>query len=122
MNKTEIRLKEVAEEIKEILRKHDMAGAVALHLPGHGEHFVHLNPSYSCAYIYNDNEVRFYSKKEDYKSREEQIEKQRKTSNMLRILADVTAFNFGNIDYMSSQFDLLTEAEHTKGVYKGGEK
>jgi hypothetical protein len=111
MNKTETRLKIAAEEIKEILRKHDMAG-------GYGEHFVHLNPSYSCAYLYNDDEIRFYSKKEDYKSVEEQIEKQRKTSNMLRILADITAFNFGSMNYISKKFDELTGAEHTQGKKK----
>lgn len=33
MNKTETKLKVAAEEIKDILRKHDLAGVVALHAP-----------------------------------------------------------------------------------------
>jgi len=112
MNSTEIKLKVAAEEIKEILRKHNLAAAVALHSPGHGEYFVHLNPSYSCAYMYQDNEVRFYSKKEDYKTPTEQIEKQADTGNMLKILADITAFNFGCLNHLSKRFDELTGAEH----------
>ncbi|WP_445458404.1 hypothetical protein [Flavobacterium sp. HNIBRBA15423] len=109
---TETKLKVAAEEIKEVLRKYDLAASVALHSPGHGEHFTHLNATYSCAYIYNDNEVRFYSKKEDYKSKDEQIKKLEKTSNMLKILTDITAFNFGNLHELSEQFDKLTCAEH----------
>lgn len=118
MNKTEIKLKVVAEEIKEILRKHDVAGAVALHSPGHGEHFIHINPSYSCAYMYDDNEIRFYSKKADYKTPEEQWQKQADTSNMLRILTDCIGFNFLGCEHLSSEFDKVTGAEHTKGKHK----
>ncbi|MEN9909085.1 MAG: hypothetical protein RLZZ540_2234 [Bacteroidota bacterium] len=109
---TETKLKIAAEELKEILRKHDLAAAVALHSPGHGEYFVHLNPSYSCAYMYQDNEVRFYSKRTDYNTIEEQIEKQANTGNMLKILTDITAFNFGCLDHLSKSFDELTDAEH----------
>jgi hypothetical protein len=110
----ETKLKVAAEEIKEVLRKHDIAAAVALHTPGHGEYFVHLNPSYSCAYLYNDEEVRFYSKRADYKTPEEQLEKQTSTANMLKILTDVTVFNFGILEHLSKSFDKLTGATHLK--------
>ena len=110
---TETKLKIAAEEIKEILRKYDLAGAVSLHSPGHGEYFIHLNPSYSNAYIYNDNEVRFYSKRKDFKTLEEQLKKQADTSNMLKILMDVTAMNFGYIQQMSEVYDSLVNAEHS---------
>ena len=112
MNTPETTLKAAAEEIKEVLRKHNIAAAVALHSPGHGEYFVHLNPSYSCAYMYQDNEVRFYSKAVDYKIPTEQLEKQVDTANMLKLLTDVTAFNFGCLDHLSKQFDELTGAKH----------
>ena len=112
MNQAETTLKIAAEEIKEVLRKHNLAAAVALHSPGHGEYFVHLNPSYSCAYMYQDNEVRFYSKAADYKTPTEQLEKQADTANMLKLLTDTTAFNFGCLDHLSKQFDELTGAEH----------
>ena len=112
--KAETKLKVAAEEIKEILRKHDIAASVALHAPGHGEYFVHLNPSYSCAYMYNDNEVRFHSKSSDYKTPGEQLKKQKFTSNMLKILADTTAMNFDILQNLSKVFDRLTNAVHTK--------
>jgi hypothetical protein len=114
MNPTEIKLKVAAEEIKEVLRKHDLAAAVALHSPGHGEYFVHINPSYSCAYMYNDNEVRFHSKRVDYKTAEEQIQKQSDTANMMNVLTDTIAFLFSNISFMSKKFDSLIGATHTK--------
>ena len=53
------KLKQAAEEIKEILRKHDIAGAIGLHTPGHGEFFLHVHTSYSCAYMYEDDTIRF---------------------------------------------------------------
>lgn len=109
---TETKLKVAAEEIKDILRKYDLAGTVALQSPGYGEYFVHLNPSYSCAYVYNDKEIRFYSKKEDYNTKEEQIKKQADTANMLKILSDLTAFAFGYVNPLSKSFDKLTNATH----------
>jgi hypothetical protein len=113
MNKTEIKLKVVAEAIKDILRKNDVAAAVVLHSPGHGEYFVHLNPSYSCAYMYNDNEIRFYSKRKDYKTAEEQHEKQVATANMLCVLADITALNYLMLEPLNKKFDEITGAEHS---------
>lgn len=110
----ETKLKVAAEEIKEILKKHDIAASVALHTPGHGEYFVHLNPSYSCAYMYNDYEVRFYSKASDFSKPETQLQRQADTSNMLKILTDITVFNFGTINHLSKVFDTLTNAVHTK--------
>jgi len=47
------KLKKAMEEIKDILNKHDIAGAVVLHSPGFGEHFIKVDPSYSCAFIDN---------------------------------------------------------------------
>ncbi len=37
------------EEIKEVLKKYDIAGAIALHTPGFGEHYLRIDPSYSGA-------------------------------------------------------------------------
>jgi hypothetical protein len=118
MNKTEIKLKVAAEEIKEILRKHDIAAVVTLHSPGHGEYFFHLNPSYSCAYVYNDNELRFYSKKEDYNSPEEQFEKQNATVNMMRILTDLAGMNYMMLEPLTRKIEEITQATHTKGIMK----
>lgn len=45
------KLKKAMTEIKEILDKYDIAGSIVLHTPGHGEHFIKVDPSYSCAFF-----------------------------------------------------------------------
>jgi hypothetical protein len=110
--KSETKLKVAAEEIKEILKKHDIAAIFSLHTPGHGEFVLHLNTSYSCAYIYNDHELRFYSKRKDYKTQEEQFKKLADTSNMLKLLTDMTANNFLMLKPLSEKIDEVTNAEH----------
>lgn len=42
------KLKIAADEIKEILKKHDIGGSVILHTPGYGEHVLKIDPSYSA--------------------------------------------------------------------------
>lgn len=108
----ETKLKVAAEEIKEILKKHDIAGAVQLHTPGHGEYFFHIHPSYSIAYLYQDDQVRIYSKRSDFKTLEEQKFKNVSTANMLRILTDITAINFSHLKTLSDEVDKITGAEH----------
>ena len=108
----DVKLKMVAEEIKEILKKNDVAGDVVLHTPGFGEYFFQIHTSYSCAYRYEEDQVRFYSKRRDFKSTTEQKKKSEDTSNMLKILTDCTAMNFGQLHTMSQSFDEMTGAEH----------
>jgi hypothetical protein len=43
------KLKTAMEEIKAVLKKHDIAGFVVLHTPGFSEFLNHLVTSYSCA-------------------------------------------------------------------------
>ena len=64
------KLKAAMEDIKEVCRKYDIAGAVVLHTtPGNGEFALILNPSYSCAYATTDDTINFYSKSKDYASK-----------------------------------------------------
>ncbi len=90
----ETKLKVVAEEIKDILKKYDVAGSVVIHTPGFGEYFLHLNTSYSCAYYYNDEFVHIRSKQEDYNSIEDRNRMQENTANMLHILTKCTGLIF----------------------------
>lgn len=106
------KLKIAAEEIKDILRKHDIAASMVLHTPGHGEFINHFQTSYSCAYQYEEDHVRFYSKKENFNSLEQQIKQQESTANMLRVLLELTGRNFMMLDPLSKQFDALTRAVH----------
>ena len=103
--KNDVKLKVAAEEIKDILRKFDIAGAITLHAPGHGEYFLHLNPSYSCAYMHEDDQIRFFSKIKNYVDKETAIKHQTDTANMLHILTQVTAINFTVLEQLSKSLD-----------------
>lgn len=110
----DLKLKVIAEEIKEILKKHDVAGAVALHTPGHGEYFVTLNPSYSCVYQVKDEEIRLYAKKADFATIEEYTEKVTNSSNMLVLLTDCLGTLFMNTANISKMLDEKINAVHSK--------
>lgn len=115
--KPKTKLKVAAEEIKEILRKHDIAASIVLHTEGHGEYLNHLTTSYSCAHQYENDSLRFYSKRADYDSKEAQIDKQRSTANMFAILTDLVARNFMTLKPISQKFDEIVGAEHSEGTY-----
>jgi hypothetical protein len=115
MSSESLKLKIAIEEIKEILIKHDMAGAIVVHRPGEAEHYVHLNASYSCAYMISDTELRFYSKRADYNTQEEQIEKLTSTANMLNMLQEGAGRNFMFLDPLTKMFDDVTNAQHYGG-------
>jgi len=108
----EVKLKVAAEEIKDVLRKHDIAASMVLHTPGHGEYLNHILTSYSCAYQYEEDSIRFYSKAKDYNSKAEQIEQQISTANMLRVLTDLTGNNFLMLQPLTDKFDELVNATH----------
>lgn len=55
------KLRDVMEEIKPILKKHDIAAFVLLHEPGFTEYLNHITPSWSCAKVTSgDDEVGHY--------------------------------------------------------------
>lgn len=45
------KLKIAMDEIKSVLKKHDIAGFVVIHTPGFSEYLNEISPSYSCAKI-----------------------------------------------------------------------
>lgn len=114
MTAAELKLKQAAEDIKDILRKYDIAASLTLHTPGHAEYVNHLLTSYSCAYQYKDDSIRLYSKKEDFESKEAQLKSQAETANMLRMLLESTGKNFLMLEPISKKFDELVNAEHTE--------
>lgn len=111
------KLKVAAEDIKEILKKYDIAASIVLHTPGHGEYLNVLNTSYSCAYQYNDRELRFYNKASDYKTPEEAKKKLEDTNNMLAVLTDLTCHNFVGLKYYTEELEKITKPIHSKGKF-----
>jgi len=113
------RLKRIAEQIKAILKKEDIAGLVVLHTPGYSEYFLHLTPSYSCLKV-SGGQVRIQSRLlQDYNG--DRIQKQKKdadTANMLNVIG-VTAGNVTmSIMDLSELVDQVTGAEHTGGTHR----
>ncbi len=107
------KLKKAAEEIKEILRKYDIAGVVALHTPGYGEYVNHITPSYSCAKIDNLKGVfELRGKKIHFSNEAERINKLNSTCNMLRLLSEITGNQALQLLEASEHTDKLLNAEH----------
>lgn len=105
------KLKNAAEEIKAILKKYDIAGAIALHTPGNTEFVLELTPSYSCATV-NQDHIRFKAKKEDYNDELKRHKVIEDTSNMMAGLSETVARNAMMLINVSEQLDKITGAEH----------
>jgi hypothetical protein len=105
------KLKNAAEEIKAILKKYDIAGAIALHTPGNTEFVLELTPSYSCATV-NQDHIRFKAKKEDYNDELKRHNIIKDTSNMMAGLSETVAKNAMMLIIASEQLDKITGAEH----------
>ena len=111
------KLKKAAEEIKAILKKHDIAGNVILHTPGFSEYLLEITPSYSAAWLENGI-VRFRARAQDYNGntmiRDQKI---KDTLNMLNLLSTTAGENALALLNVSDIFDKITGAEHGKGSH-----
>lgn len=109
------KLKKAMEEIKAVIKKHDIAGMVVLHTPGHSEYFIALSPSYSCAKV-EHGQVRVKAKLTDFGGdKKEWTLKVTDTSNMLNLIGEVAGRTALTIMELSKQVDKAVNAEHTGG-------
>lgn len=109
-------LKKAVQEIKEILDKHDIAGVVVLHTPGHSEYLIKLDPTYSCVKKQNGGYRIKSNLQEDHNGdKEEQIKVQKETANMLNLLSTTMANIALPIMEMSESMDNAINAHHTPG-------
>lgn len=101
------KLKVAMEKIKAVLKEHDIAGAVVLHTPGFSEHYVKIDPSYSCAKPEN-NVIRVRAKlQEDFNGdKDAWTKKMTDTTNMFIHLSGSTKHIS---DGMSRVIDMLKE-------------
>lgn len=108
------KLKKAMEEIKEILRKHDIAANIVLHTPGHAEYLTHIKPSYSCASIDElTGKFELKAKKIHFTNEAERLNKLSDTSNMLNLLAEATGRTAMNLISASEVTDTFLNAKHT---------
>lgn len=85
------KLKKAVEEIKDILKKNDIAGFVVLHTPGFSEYLNHVQTSYSCATVTPDGIM--LRLKESEIGREKAIKLADGTFNMITHLTNAIASN-----------------------------
>lgn len=87
------KLKKAMEEIKDVLKKHDIAAFVVLHEPSFSEYLNHINPSYSCAFM-QDGQFRVKLKTAELPGGKEQASKLAEgTYNMVNSMTDVIALH-----------------------------
>lgn len=84
------KLKIAMDEIKTILKKHDIAGFILLHAPGFSEYLNHVSPSYSCAKL-EPEQLRFRLKAAEVGGPEKAKQIATDTYNMITHLADMTS-------------------------------
>jgi hypothetical protein len=106
------KLKNAMAEISEVLKKHDIAGMVILHEPGHAEFNLRIDPSYSCAKM-NGNEMRVRAKlQEDFNGdKEAWTEKITDTVNMFESFFEVGMMMLDTVgrmdDLLKTKVDVL---------------
>lgn len=115
------KLKVAMEEIKAVLEKHDIAGAVILHTPGYGEHLLKLGTSYSCCKI-EGGTCRIKATKEDYGSSKLRDQALTDTSNMLEIMSRLAFETFTlPLMHMSEKLDKVIDVKHDDKGYTSHE-
>jgi len=111
------KLKKAMEQIKEILKEHDIAAHVVLHTPGFSEYLNHIEPSYSCASLENGG-VRVRAKAEDFggdkKIRDQKIQD---TVNMVSHFTDILGRDALNFMDLTETLEKITGATHTPGSH-----
>lgn len=110
------KLKKAAEEIKEILKRYDIAALVVLHTPGHSEFVCELQPSYSCA-SFEGNFLRIKAKKADYPTLEAWKQKATDTANMLHHLSTTCGEQVMALCELSKRVDDTIQAEYDDGGF-----
>lgn len=99
------KLQIVEEEIKEVLRKHNVAASVSIHQPGIALGFLFLNTDYSCVYQIDDENFVMKCTQEDIEDSEIRHEKIKNTSNMLHLIYQTNYRTGKFLEIMSNDLD-----------------
>lgn len=114
-------------EIKEILKKHDIGASIVLHSPGFGETYMKVDPSYSCAFLFEDpggeQGVRVRTRlQEDYDDGDaaKRNKAQEDTVNMFAIMAEQVGKQALNYMEVMKLLESKFEITHTDGGFTSG--
>lgn len=106
-------LKQAMAEIRAVMTKHDIGGAVTLVSATHSEFYYHLTPSWSICYFAAPTQLQFRSKLADFKTEEEQQRCTELTVHMVHQLRDLGAQNFTQMSQVIDMLNEHFEIEHT---------
>ena len=108
------KLKMAMEEIKAVLKKHDIGAFCVLHTPGHSEYLMEITPSYSCAKIESSGNLRIRAKlNEDFGGDKKKWEKSiQDTSNMFHLLSHTGENLTLMLNGISNELDKAANASH----------
>lgn len=107
------KLKQAVIEINEVLKKHDIGGFIALASPTHGEYCLKIETSWSCAYLQNENRVRFRAMKAEYPSVEARDKAMEETVHLMLQIRDLCAQGFTFGDLLIKELSNHMEITHT---------
>lgn len=106
------KLKKAMEEIKVILKRHDIAAHVVLHTPGFSEYLLEIQPTYSCAKFEGAGIVRFKAKKEDFgDSAELRDQRIHDTINMFQCITETGGQNLLALISVTENFEKIIGIE-----------
>jgi hypothetical protein len=107
------KLKEAMLEIQEILDKHKIGGNIALTSQSHSEFLYHF-PEWSVIQFDKNKpgEVRIRSKREDFKSKEEQHQMTRYSTHIVAQNRDLAGRSFEVFDTLFKELEKYFDIEH----------
>lgn len=111
------KLRQAMNEIEMILEKHDIAGMIVLHTPGHSVFRVKIDPSYSVARLVSNGIRLKTNPKDDPKTKEQQLGD---TANMFTLLAETTSMVAMQLIEVSRNVDHYLGAVHEAPLLGAG--
>lgn len=115
------KLKMAAEDIKDVLKKYDIAAVVVLHTPGFSEYLFAVTPTYSCAELDGGRfrvKIKLSHYNDDKKMRDRFV---KDTTNMMYHLSHITGTLAMNLLEASKILDETVQADHVGGGHSSHE-
>ena len=107
------KLKEAMAEIRAILKKHDIGGAITLVSETHSEYLYELDPTWSLMYFESPGALRFRSNRKDFKTKKEQHRFTESSVHLLCQIQDLSVKSFGNMERILTLLKEKMDIDHT---------
>jgi hypothetical protein len=105
------KLKNAMEEIKAVLKKHDIGASVILHTPGFTEYLNHIDTSYSCL-TFEGDQLRIQTKGRSYQHKTDSI-------NMVSHFAEISTMMGDGYTNLLKMIQEKVQVDETPGNHTG---